>query len=87
MTTRRNDRWDDSKCSEDGERLRVRMRSLEAGQDVAGPDECQYTHTRFQDVVGFIPDSGQRERHGAKTLGVAAPRRWRRRVDKGTKGY
>ena len=62
----------------------MRMRSLEAGQDVAGPDECQYTHTRFQDVVGFIPDSGQRERHGAKTLGVAAPRRWAsRRQDVG----
>ena len=70
MTTRRDGRRDDSNCGEDGERLRVRMKSLEAGRDVAGPDECRYTHTRtFQDVVGFIPDLGQRERHGAKTLG------------------
>ena len=69
MTTRRDGRRDDSKCSEDGERLRVRMRSLEAGRDVAGPDECRHTHThRFQDVVGFISDLGQRERHGAETL-------------------
>ena len=76
MTTRWDERRDDSKCSEDGERLRVRMKSLEAGRDVAGPDECRYTHTHFPKRRGFYirprtkraswrPDA---ERRGAKTL-------------------
>ena len=53
--------------SEVGERLRVRMRILEAGRDVQEQTNAD-THKRFKDVVGFIPDLGQRERHGAKTL-------------------
>ena len=77
MTTRRDERRDGSKCSEDEERLRVRMRSLEAGRNVAGPDECRYTYTHISKMSWVLYqtlDKGS----------VMAPRRW---VDRITKGY